>query len=310
MIARYRNAILFGLAAVLIGGVYVATKIGLSYLPPVFFAALRFECAAVPLLLYVRLTSTQWRPYTRDDWYTILASGGLVVAAANIFLFIGQQFTTSATAAVIASLSPILAVGFAFILLSETAITRRRILGIGCGLIGAAIIAHPDVERLVAPVVVGKGLIFLAAAALALGSVLMRRYETSLSTIAVTGWAMLLGGSAILLLSLLLGEPIGHVRWTPIAILVVVYNGLLATPVAYVAYFELVETIGPIQTTLITYVAPVVTALAEWVLLGEILSVETTIGFGVIVVGFVLVRYRTLLEEAKRLRGHLTTSAE
>ena len=119
MVVRYRNAVLFGLAAILIGGVYVATKIGLSYLPPVFFASLRFGFAAVPLLIYVRITTPQWQPRTRDDWYTILASGGLVVAAANVFLFVGQQFTTSATAAVIASLSPVLTVGFAVVFLSN-----------------------------------------------------------------------------------------------------------------------------------------------------------------------------------------------
>jgi drug/metabolite transporter (DMT)-like permease len=62
MVIRYRNPTLFGVAAVLIGGTYVATRVGLSYLPPVFFASLRFGFAAIPLLLYVRMRSTQWKP--------------------------------------------------------------------------------------------------------------------------------------------------------------------------------------------------------------------------------------------------------
>lgn len=129
MVIRYRNPILFGVAAVLIGGTYVATRIGLSYLPPVFFASLRFEFAAVPLILSVRLTSSRWQPRTSDDWYTILAGGGLVVGAANTFLFIGQQFTTSTTASIIASLSPILTIGFAVVFLSNIQYLTKLVSG-------------------------------------------------------------------------------------------------------------------------------------------------------------------------------------
>ena len=150
----------------------------------------------------------------------------------------------------------------------------------------------------------------MAAAALAFGSVLMRRYDASLSTTAVTGWAMLIGGIALFVLSLLLSEPIAHARWTLTAILVVVYNGILATPIAYAAYFKLIDAVGPVQTNLVTYVAPVVTALVEWVLLDEILSVATVIGFSVIAVGFALVQYRTLAQEVARFRSRSKSSSK
>jgi probable blue pigment (indigoidine) exporter len=310
MVIRYRNPTLFGVAAVLIGGTYVATRAGLSYLPPVFFASLRFGLAGVLLLLYVRMRSTQWKPRTHDDWYTILAAGGLVVGAANTFLFIGQQFTTSTTASIIASLSPILTIGFAVIFLSDTALSPQRILGISCGLIGVVIVAQPDFGRLFAANVVGKGLIFVAAVALALGTVLMRRHNPSLSTKAITGWAMLLGGIGLFVLSLLLSEPIAHARWTQIAILAVIYNGLLATPIGYAAYFELIDSVGPVQSNLVLYAAPVVTALVEWILLDEIISVVTIIGFSVIAVGFVLVQYQTFTTMIARVRHHSKSFTE
>lgn len=140
------------------------------------------------------------------------------------FLFIGQQFTTSTTASIIASLSPILTIGFAVVFLSNITLSPRRILGISCGLVGVIIVAQPDLGRLFAANMVGIGLIFVAAVSLAFGSVLMRRYDPSLSTMAVTGWAMLLGGIALFMLSLLLSEPIAHAHWTQIAILAVIYN--------------------------------------------------------------------------------------
>lgn len=62
--SRYRDIGLFLIAATLTGGVYVANTVGLSHLPPVFFASLRFLVAAALLLPYVAFRSEPLRPRT------------------------------------------------------------------------------------------------------------------------------------------------------------------------------------------------------------------------------------------------------
>ena len=66
---RYRDAALFVLLAVLFGGAFVAIKTGLRELPPVLFASLRFDIAAVALLGYVAATRARstWLPRSRGD---------------------------------------------------------------------------------------------------------------------------------------------------------------------------------------------------------------------------------------------------
>lgn len=289
---QFRSIGLFALAAVLTGGVYVATKAGLPYVPPVLFASFRFGVAAVLLMGYVRLTTQDWYPSTRADWMAILAAGGLVVATANALLFVGQQFTTSATAAVLVSVNPVLTAGFAVVLLPNTDFSLRRLVGLLVGLAGVGIVARPASASAPLLSALGVGLIVAAATALALGSVLLRRVTTQLSTLAITGWATAVGGLTLFVLSLALGESIAAIEWTRTAVVAVAYNGLLATPVVYVAYFELVETIGPVRVNLLTYASPVVTAVAGWALLGETVPPATMAGFVVIATGFVLVNYR------------------
>lgn len=303
---HYRDVGLFLMAATLTGGMYVANKAGLPYLPPVFFASLRFLVAATLLLPYVALRSEPLRPRSHNDYLTIFASGGLVVAAANALLFIGQQYTTSATAAILISLSPILALGLAACILPNERLTRQRISGIIIGLVGVGIVAHPDVSNPLTATVLGVGLLFLAAIALAAGSVALRYFQSSLSSLAIAAWSTLVGGLAMLILSLVRGEPIMATSWTAVAFLAVVYNGVIATPLGYVAYFSLIETVGPVRVNLITYVSPLVTALLGWVLLDEQLSLPTLVGFAIIMAGFFLIEYQRFTREVARLRRRLS----
>lgn len=302
MDSRYRAGGLFLLAAIFTGGMYVANKAGLLYLPPVFFASLRFLIAAALLLPYVALRSEPLRPQSHIDYLTILASGGLVVAAANVFLFVGQQYTTSATAAILISLSPILTVGLAIVVFPSDHFTRRRISGIVLGFVGVGIVAHPNPSNLLSATMFGMGILFLAAVALAVGGVALRYLQSSLSPLAITAWATLVGGIAMLVLSLVQGEPVATTSWSSIALLAIVYNGVIATPISYIAYFSLLDSVGPLRVNLLTYVSPLVTVFFGWLLLGEQLSLLTLVGFAVISTGFFLIEYRSVTQEAARLR--------
>lgn len=105
----------------------------------------------------------------------------------------------------------------------------------------------------------------------------------------------------MLALSLSLREPITAATWSSIALLAVIYNGVIATLLGYIAYFTLVDAVGPVLVNLLTYVSPLVTALSGWLLFGEQLSILTVIGFLVITTGFILVEYQNITREATRI---------
>ncbi len=106
----------------------------------------------------------------------------------------------------------------------------------------------------------------------------------------------------MLMLSLALGEQVAAISWSRIALLAIVFNGVIATPIGYIAYFSLLDSVGPIRVNLITYVSPVITAILGWLLLGEQLLLQTLIGFTIIATGFFLIEYRSLTQEMARLR--------
>lgn len=309
MDSRYRNAGLFLLTAVLFGGTFAAIKTGLAVVPPVFFAALRFDIGSVVLLAYAIIRIDDWRPRSRSDWSAVLASAVLFVVANNVFLFLGQQFTRSAIAAVMYSFAPILTPLFALVLLGNERLSWPGIVGILSGFVGITIVSNPDPGNLLTGDAIGMGLVLLAAASVALGGVLVRRFDPAMSSVGMTAWAMLIGALIIHALSAILGESVSYTQWTPTTLLSLAYIGVLATGVAYTTYFGLLDRVGPIKVSLTTYVVPVIATIIGWALLGEPITGTMLVGFVFIFLGFVLLERRVFVEELRELPVTITGSA-
>lgn len=314
MSTPYRDAGLFVLTAAVSGSVFVAIKIGVGIAPPVLLAAFRYDLTAIALLAIGGLVYDRWRPRTRQDLFGILFGGGFLIAANNSLLFLGQQYTTSAVAAVTHSLNPILTMLVAYVALPKTRPTPIDVLGIVLGLGGVAVMARPSPSNVVTG---SRGiiLILLAASSLALGSVALRRLDTSLPSIVITGWASALGAGLMHFVSLALGESPTAVSWTPTAIVVLLFLAGPGGVVAYGGYFYLIDRIGPTQSNLISYVAPLFAAVSGWFVLRESIQVFTAVGLCLIIGGFLLIKRRAIATEfgtvsALLFAGYLVVRAQ
>jgi drug/metabolite transporter (DMT)-like permease len=286
---------LFVLLSALWGFSFVAARAALPYIPPVPLAALRFDIVAVVMVAYAFNTTDRWYPRTHQEWWSVVIGGALFVAVHHAFLFAGQQYVTSAVAGVIVSLDPILATGFAWLLLADERLNWVRIVGLVSGLLGVGIIANPTVESVDATTILGVGLVFLSAAAFALGAVLTRRFRTDIPVQTMQGWMMIIGAPLLHLAEVLLPLPgFEAIEWTTPALLGLAYLALVAGAGGYLLYFVLLDQIGPVEVNLIGYAAPVFAAIGGWVVLDEVIAPRTVLGFVVITAGFVLVKHEAL----------------
>lgn len=298
---RYRNFLGFLALSVLWGSAFVAIKAGLAFMPPVLFAALRYDIAGLLMLAYAGRANGQSRPRGLRQWATVGVGAVLLIGGYHAFLFVGEQHTTSAAAAVVVSLSPVLTSGFARGLLPDSRLSVPGVAGLLLGLVGVVILARPDPANLLQPSVVGTGLVFAAALSFALGSVLTRWLDAGLPVEAMEAWSMV--GGAVLLHVVavgLLGESIGAVAWTPTAIAALGFLALGSSAVGFLLYFHLLERLGPVEINLVSYVAPGVAAVLGATLLGEQLDLATALGFVVILLGFVLLKHEVLRVEIRR----------
>lgn len=288
MVGR-RTMAFFAATSILFGGTFVATKAGLDYLPPLLFVALRYDIATVAIALYAvyAVPRERLRPRTTGDVASILATGVFAIGLTNALLFVGQQYATSAVGAIMFSLNPILTPVFAALLLADERLSAREAGGMALALLGVVLVVNPDVGNLTGGLL-GKAILFAGAMSGALGSVLIRRADSTLSSTVRTAWALPLAAVLTHGLSWWRGESMASVVWSTEALVALAYVGVFAGAVAYIAYFGLIDEAGAIRANLAFYVVPVVASIGGWALLGETISALAVAGFLTILTGFVV----------------------
>ena len=300
--SRHRTVVAFLALAAIWGSAFMAINAGLAYFPPVLFAALRFDIAGLVMLAYAFYAADDPVPRGREQWTVIVVGATLIIAAYHAFLFLGESdpAVTSAIAAVIVSLSPVLTAVFARAFLPSERLTIVGVVGLLIGLLGAIVLAAPDPSNLTGGGTGAKFLVFLAAAAFALGSVLTRALDSDMEIETMEAWSMLLGAAITHLVALGLGESAANILWTTEALLALGYLAVVASGIGFLIYFELLDRLGPVEINLVSYVAPLFAALSGWLVLNEGITVPTVVGFVLICVGFALVKRAAIREELRR----------
>jgi drug/metabolite transporter (DMT)-like permease len=298
--SRHQNAGLFGLYCVVGALVFVGSKMGLPYAPPLVLAALRLDVAGVLLVPVVAFRYEYWLPRTRRDLLGVGLTGVFTLGLTNTLLLSGQQYVSSAVGAVAYSLMPMLMTAFAVLILPSAGLDRSDAIGIGLGFVGALVVANPTPSALLTARVVGVGLMIGSVVVFALGSVLTQRLDPSMPRITLTAWGALFAGLFNHAVTLRVGGSLAAVEWTVQLVYALFVLGVVATGILYVTHFELIDRIGPSRASLNFYVQPIVAAPLGWMLFGRRITVTVLVGFLIIFSGFALIEHRSVIRVWQR----------
>ena len=299
--SRYRTTGCFLLLAAIWGTAFMATDVGLADLPPVPFAAVRFDIAAVLLFAALAVTDSLERPRTRDDYVYVLVGGALMIGAHHAFLFAGQQYVTGAVAAVLLGLIPVVTPALTSLASSDDRFTANTGVGVALGFAGVVVIADPDPANLLASTI-GIALVFAAALAFAVPAVITHGTSPSMSFLATQAWLMAIGAVVLHVAVLALpGQSFADASWTPVALAALLYLSAVAGIGGFLLYFRLLDEVGPIEMSFIEYVIPLFAALAGWLVLGQPVTLATVGGFGCILMGFITAKWAALRAELRRV---------
>jgi drug/metabolite transporter (DMT)-like permease len=160
------------------------------------------------------------------------------------------------------------------------------LLGLLIGILGVAAIAGGDFGTTDPIAFVELGIVAVCYAA---GPVILARRLSDLPTLGVM--ALSLG------LTCLVYVPIGALQWpaavpSPAVIGSIVTLGVVCTAIAFLVFAALIEAVGPVRATVITYVNPAVAAVLGVIVLKETLTPAMIVGFVLVTVGSVLATRR------------------
>ncbi|MFW6018582.1 MAG: DMT family transporter [Halapricum sp.] len=293
---------MFGLLSLLWGGSFVAIDIGLRDLPPVLFAALRYDVAGLLVLGYAAVMTDRWRPRSGQEWLLVSFLGLFMFGAYNALIYIGIDYVSGAVASIVISLGPVLTAGFAATLGIEEPPNRVGALGFLAAMIGVVLVADPDPTALVDTNTVGIGIVLLGSTSFAFGTVASRPIDVDLPLSTVQAWAMLGGAVFLHLASPLRGETASLASATPSTALALVYLGVVSGAFAYALYFRLLDRLGPTEINLVGYAEPVVANGLSWLVLGQTIALSTLGGFAAIFTGFALLKRKSIRQALPALR--------
>ncbi|GIW12015.1 MAG: permease [Dehalococcoidia bacterium] len=275
-------------AALTWGGGAIAVKVAVAAIPPLMLVTARYGVAATVLSL---LLVWQRRPLPRRRDLPLLLAMGLtgVVGFAAPFNA-GLQFTGAGEGAILTALSPFVAMLLTAWWLREPVTLRRVVAGI-VALVGVALLVLAGPAATAVGPNRGLGDLLVLAAAISWGtySVLVRfAQRRGLSLLDTTAWTVIVG--ALISLPVLPFEP----RPLTVAALelavvgAVLYTGICASVMAYLAWNEGVRRIGPSRASLFNNVNPVAAAIISAVLFGERLTVLQLVGAVLVLSGLVV----------------------
>lgn len=277
------------------GAAFPAIDVVVSQLPPLGAAGLRYAVSGCIVLGYARLSRDRIRPDTTRELVSILLVGGFMFGGYQAGLYLGTQYITGAVAAVVTTMSPVVAALVAVPVLGESR-GLPDVVGFCLGIGGVLVLSQPSLGATsLSSTALGVGLVFVGAVLFAVGSVTVQVFDEGLPAEALQGWAMLVGASLLFGGGIVRGESVPAVQsLSPEVLVSLCYITFVAGAGGYLLYFRLVRRIGATETTLVAYLEPVAATLVSVLFLSQTVSATTVVGFLAVATGFTLVSRNTM----------------
>jgi len=279
-----RPLALFLAMSVIWGIPYLFIRIAVAEVSPAFLVLARTGVASA-ILLPIALLTLDLRPIVAR-WRWVAAFAAIEIAIPWVLLGSAEQRVSSSLAALIIAAVPLVGVVIAILSGRSEHLGATGLLGLLIGILGVAAIAGGDFGTTDPIAFVELGIVAVCYAA---GPVILARRLSDLPTIGVM--ALSLG------LTCLVYVPIGALQWpaavpSPAVIASIVTLGVVCTAIAFLVFAALIEAVGPVRATVITYVNPAVAAVLGVVVLNETLTPAMILGFVLVTVGSVLATRR------------------
>jgi drug/metabolite transporter (DMT)-like permease len=280
-----RGWVLFIALGVLWGMPYLLIRIAVGAVDPLVVAGSRTLIGALLLLPIAWHRKVLFAGFRKWQW--LLAYTLIEMSIPWLLLGHAETRLNSSTAGLLLAVVPLFA-ALIVTKLGHESLEPRRLLGLGIGFAGVALLVGMDIHFSDLPAVAAT---MVVALCYAIGPIIVDRKLKDVPAIGVV--------TASLIVAALLYAPFAPMVWPEhipaSAAWSVIGLGVLCTAAAFLVFFALIAEAGPARATVITYVNPAVAIVLGAVVLSEPLTLGMVIGFPLVIVGSVLgtLRVRT-----------------
>lgn len=303
-----RDLFLLLILSAIWGSSFLFVRIVAPVLGPIWLITIRIALAGLALLLYVwaiRYLGPKTAPdglgrkvpEFRQNWRHFAVIGLLNSAIPFVMIAWAELNITASLAATVNAATPLFAALVGVLWLGDK-MTPARALGLLIGMIGVAILVGLGPLPLTPLVLLSVGASLIATFCYGLAGNYSKKYMQGIPALATTTYSQVLGAIPLLLLVPFTAPQNLSTKLEATGLPLVIFSSvtlaLICTGVAYLIYFSLIQRIGPIKVSMVTFLAPVFGTLWGMIFLHEHLTWGSVLGFAIILSSVSLVSGLTL----------------
>jgi drug/metabolite transporter (DMT)-like permease len=279
------------------GSTWIAIRVGLESLTPLFSAGLRFSLASIMIFVLMKIKSiplqtdkVSIRLYLLMGFFSFVIPFGLVYWA--------EQFVPSGMAAVLFAVYPFLVVIFSFIRLPAESIGFYKIFGTILGFVGIVIIFSDSFEGDLTNYLIGMFAVVLSGIMQAWIAVSIKKFGNHLHSLSMNFIPMVIAGISMIVIAFF-AEDLSTIRMDENAVLSILYLAFFGSVITFTTFYWLIKRINLVILSLIAFITPIVALILGFFFYNEVLSARHFIGAAMVLTGVFWANLGNLLKLRK-----------
>jgi len=248
------------------GSTYMAIKIGVEDMPPMFFAGVRFLIAGLIMIVFSFIRGYAF-PAGKSEFSRLSLVGLFMLLGGNGLVVFAEQWVDSGVASLIMATIPIFAGVLEHFFIRTTRLTFKALSGLLLGFFGVYFLLVPAEHGISIDI---PGILVLLSASLlwSTGTVLSKTFKGNSSIVSNIGIQMFAGGVGLMFVSAITGE-FSRVRFSMNSVLAIAYLVVFGSLVAYSSYIYLLQKWPATKAGTYAYINPLVAVSLGAIFLGE-----------------------------------------
>jgi len=275
-----------------VGSSFIAIKIVLDSIPPLFSFSIRFMITGGVLILVSYIFDRKSKEIKKITfWRNALFIGAFLILGGHGLIAYGAQYLSAGIASLLNSTIPLWVVLFMF-LIYRNKITNLTKIGLTLGFSGMIILVGPSIGGDQGLSLVGIVSLLISSLLWALGSIFSSKVSLPQNFLLSAGMVTLIGGSLLLIPSVLTGELNLLPSYSDLDFnLLIPYLFLIfiGTVIPLAEFYWLLKVSTAAVANTFAYMAPIVAVFLGWAILAESVTYLTIIATIVILIGVALI---------------------
>ena len=255
--------------------------------PPFFGSGFRFFFGGI-ILWGIILYKRDFPSFNAIPLQLYLQFGILNLTICYGLTYWATQFIYSSLSALIWAGFPLCVAVFSYFMLPDEVFTKKKIISLLLGTIGALLILKEGLNFKGDQVVIGIFMVVIAVIIAGYPNVYLKRYANAVTSLHLNAVSQLIAGITLLIISFIF-ESDQIMVWSNFNIFALAYLTIFGSLIAWYIYFWLFPHISMSQISYIAFFPPVLASILGWIFLDEKLSILAIIGGGFVIFGAVLV---------------------